>query len=325
MVVPHRPGRHRRDAAKPHPTADCEIPLSLSLPPDGEKAAGQIPHPVVMNRAINRRTLSSPLKWPGGKRYMLRELKKLLPKRYRHYVELFGGGANLLLALSPEGKSEVLNDVNGDLTNFYRVLQDPAAFARFLRTVQAVPMSRAEWEYARRRLSEGCVDPIERAVRFFVAVRQSLAGRGDAFTGVTKSRTRGGRNAEANAWWNAVDGLPAVHERLKRVLFECRPAVDLMVGHDVPGAVMYADPPYLPETRATVGEYGPHEMTAADHEEFLAAANRLKHASLMISGYPSAMYDGALRGWTRHAFEKANHAAGGKAKRRMTEVVWTNY
>jgi DNA adenine methylase len=234
---------------------------------------------------------------------MVRELKKLLPKGYRHYVELFGGGAALLLALSPDGTSEILNDVNCDLINFYRVVQDPAAFARFVRIVQAIPVSRAEWEHARRRLAEVCADPVERAVRFFVLVRQSLAGRGDTFTGVTKSRTRGGRNAETNAWWNAVDGLPAVHERLKRVLVECRPAEELMAGHDVPGAVMYADPPYLPETRATVGEYGPHEMTAAEHGAFLAAANRVRHAKVLISGYPSEMYDRALRGWTRHAFE----------------------
>lgn len=265
-----------------------------------------------------------PLKWPGGKRYMTRELVGLMPADYGHYVELYAGSAALLFALPPEGKSEVLNDTNGDLTNLYRVLQQPAPFDRFLRAVQATPVSRPEWEHARRRLADQAADPVERAVRYFVLVRQSLAGRGDTFTGVTKARTRGGRNAEANAWWNAVDGLPAVHARLRRVLVECRPAVELMAGHDVPGAVLYADPPYLPSTRASAGEYGEHEMTAADHAAFLAAANRVRRARVLISGYPSELYDRALAGWRRHAFDKANHAAGGPVKRRMTEVVWTN-
>lgn len=47
----------------------------------------------------------------------------------------------------------------------------------------------------------------------------------------------------------------------------------------------------------------------------------------LLSGYDHRLYHAAAErwGWHRHEFEVANHAAGGEAKRRMTEVVWTNF
>jgi DNA adenine methylase len=46
---------------------------------------------------------------------------------------------------------------------------------------------------------------------------------------------------------------------------------------------------------------------------------------VMLSGYPSALYDAALEGWSRHTLDLPNNAAGGKSKRRMTKVLWCNF
>jgi hypothetical protein len=46
---------------------------------------------------------------------------------------------------------------------------------------------------------------------------------------------------------------------------------------------------------------------------------------VVLSGYPSGLYDRELRDWTRHAFDLPNKAADGTEKRRMTEVVWCNF
>jgi D12 class N6 adenine-specific DNA methyltransferase len=98
--------------------------------------------------------LTPPLKWHGGKYYLTKPILDLMPKAYRHYVELFGGGLALLWALNPVGVSEVVNDDNGNLMNFYSVLQSEKLFAKFLRRVQAIPFSRVGWEEARRNLAE---------------------------------------------------------------------------------------------------------------------------------------------------------------------------
>ena len=243
---------------------------------------------------------------------------------HRHYVEPFCGGMAVLLRKDPEGVSEVANDVNGNLTNFYRVLRSERLFGKFLRRVRLTPFGRDSWEEARRRLAELPADRrVARAAAFFVLNRMSLAGRNNDFTGITKTRTRGGMNAEVNAWLGGVEGLRQVHDRLKRVVVENRPAVRLMKGHDVKGCVMYCDPPYPACTRSSPDAYGEFEMSDGDHEEFLAVAKSLRHAAVLISGYPCEMYDEALADWDRHEFDVPNHAAGGKSKGRRIEVVWT--
>lgn len=271
------------------------------------------------------RRLTPPVKWHGGKTYLADRIIGLMPKHH-HYVEPFFGGGAVLLGKNPEGVSEVVSDQNGDLINLFRVLQREKSFERFRRRVAAIPFSRVEWEDARRNLREQPeANKVARAAWFFVLNRMSLAGRMDAFTGITKTRTRGGMNAEVNAWRGSVDGLAAVHERLSRVLVENRPAVEVMRGHDVEGCVMYCDPPYPAGTRKSPAVYGEYEMTDADHREFLKVAKSLKLAKVLISGYPCDLYDKALKGWERHEFAVANHAAGGKSKERKTEVVWANF
>jgi DNA adenine methylase len=81
--------------------------------------------------------------------------------------------------------------------------------------------------------------------------------------------------------------------------------------------------PYLHETRSATEVYR-FEMTEADRRQLLDLLRSVQ-GKVMLSGYPSALYDTALAGWNRHAFELPNHAAGGKEKRRMTEVLWCNF
>lgn len=277
------------------------------------------------NATKNGHRLTPPVKWHGGKTHLADRIIDLMPE-HNHYVEPFAGGLAVLLRKDPEGVSEVVNDLNGDLTNFFRVLQREKSFERFRRRVAAIPFSRVEWEDARRNLREQPeANKVARAAWFVVLNRMSLAGRMDGFTGITKTRTRRGMNGEASAWLGAVEGLEEVHKRLMRVVVENRPAVEVMRGHDVEGCLMYCDPPYPAGTRKSPAVYGEYEMTDADHREFLKVAKSLDHAKVLISGYPCDLYDKALKGWERHEFAVANHAAGGKSKERKTEVVWANF
>jgi DNA adenine methylase len=92
---------------------------------------------------------------------------------------------------------------------------------------------------------------------------------------------------------------------------------------DGPGTLFYCDPPYLPRTRAASDAYA-HEMTEGDHRELLALLRSVR-GKVMLSGYPSELYDRALAGWPRHTFDLPNNAAGGPTKGRETEVVWCNF
>jgi len=268
---------------------------------------------------------SGPLKWHGGKGAFNGKLARwivgLMPP-HLHYVEPYFGGGAVLLAKNPEGVSEVVNDLDGNLLNFWKVMADEAAFSQFHRKAQATPFSEAHWQEA--QVTEDVAPAVDRAVSFFIRCRQSLAGRMDTFAPITRNRTRRGMNEQASAWLTAVDGLPAVHERLKRVVIVGpKDATEVIQQQDGSNTCFYLDPPYLDETRTAPQVYR-HEMTRDQHAELLDVVKAVK-GKVLLSGYDSALYQERLADWNRHAFELPNNAASGATKRKMTEVVWCNF
>lgn len=266
--------------------------------------------------------LNLPVKWHGGKGPLASRIVALCPP-HLHYVEPFAGGLSVLLQKDPENVSEVVNDLNGDLTNFWSVLRDEEQFPRFQRRVEATPFSERDYVAAGAMLEYHPVDPVLWAWAFFVRCRQSLAGRMESFAPLSRTRVRRGMNEQASAWLTAIEGLPAVHARLKRVVILNRPAVEVIRGQDGKDTLFYLDPPYCRETRTAPDVYT-HEMTTEQHAELLDVVLTCK-GKVMLSGYHSALYDSRLADWTCHEFEVANHAAGGSGKRRMVECLWCNW
>jgi DNA adenine methylase len=280
-----------------------------------------------------------PLKWHGGKHYLTRHVLALMPP-HLHYVEPYFGGGQVLFARDPadrrlwwpgltsddrkaDGVSEVVNDLDGDLMNFYTVLKDADLFGRLRDRLELTLHSQWEWEAARDLLAGPSGDSVARAVALFTFCRQSLSGRMKGFAPTVRTRLRGGRNDGVNGWWNAIDGLEPVHDRLRDVKVLSRPALEVIRSEDSPATLFYLDPPYLHETRAATEVYR-FEMAEADHRELLGVLRQAK-GKVILSGYPSALYDVGLAGWNRHEVDRPNNAAGGKRKRRMVEVLWCNF
>jgi len=276
-----------------------------------------------------------PLKWWGGKHYLAKKIIGFMP-RHLHYVEPYAGGLAVLLEKDPfdqskywgekgyeQGISEVVNDIHRELTNFWRVLQREDTFAVFQRQIDAMPFSQIEWEEAEVRQNPLTDLNVEAAAAFFVRCRQSRAGGFKDFATLSRNRTRRQMNEQVSAWQNCIDGLPAVSDRLRRVVILNQPALDVIRQQDGAATLFYLDPPYLHETRATTGNYQ-HEMTEDDHRDLLAAIKQCQ-GTFMLSGYPNPLYDGELAGWRRQDFVIDNKASGGKVKRQMTESLWMNF
>jgi DNA adenine methylase len=262
-----------------------------------------------------------PLKWHGGKHYLAAKIIALMPA-HMHYVEPYFGGGVVMLEKDPVGVSEVVNDIDGRLINFWRVLQDKGAFLQFSRAVQATPFAEAEFEQAAYRQDPRLMLDVDAAAAFFIRCRQSRAGNLREFATLSRNRIRRQMNEQVSAWWSCVDGLAEVHARLKRVVIFNRRALDVIRQQDGPNTLFYLDPPYLSSTRATTGNYR-HEMTEADHVELLRVIKKCK-GNVLLSGYVNDLYDHSLADWRRHEFKIDNKVSGAKTKRTMTEVVWTN-
>lgn len=117
--------------------------------------------------------------------------------------------------------------------------------------------------------------------------------------------------------------MPPAWARLRDVSLDNRPALDLIAlyGRD-PGVLFYADPPYLGSTRNSGSSYR-HEMLAGDEHCLLAEALHGVAGPVVLSGYPSPLYDEHLYAdWHRYTW--ATHTAQGGAAIERTEVLWSN-
>lgn len=262
--------------------------------------------------------LVQPLKWHGGKHYLAARIIEMMPAHI-HYVEPFFGGGSVLLNKPADGISEVVNDIHKELTNFWKVLQNEEQFARFMRAVEAIPFSQVEWEDAH----DVPQDPVGMAVSFFVRCRQSRAGTFDCFATLSRNRTRRQMNEQASSWLTAVDGLPAVAARLKRVVVLCDNAVKIIRSQDGPNTLFYLDPPYLHATRVSTATYD-FEMSNDQHVELLEVIDKCV-GKVLLSGYPNALYAGRLSNWNTIDVEIDNKASMAKTKPVMIERFWMNY
>ena len=279
--------------------------------------------------------LTPPLKWHGGKSYLADWIIDLMP-RHIHYVEPYAGGLAVLLNKNPfderhqwgqeaheRGISEVVNDLNQELTNFWQVLQDEAAFSKLQRIVGAIPFSQTQWEQSGQRMIPRHELDAEAAAAFFVRCRQSRSGGFKVFATLTRNRTRRAMNEQASAWLNCIDGLGDVHERLKRVVVLCGDALKVIRQQDGEQTLFYLDPPYIHETRATTDAYA-YEMDTAAHQALLNTIRQCK-GRVMLSGYPNDLYDNTLREWNRHDRQIDNKVSNAASKRTMTESLWCNF
>ncbi len=278
-----------------------------------------------------------PLKWHGGKQQLAKCIISLMPPRVRnsnqpapddpgwvHYVEPYFGGGGVLFALDPNGISEVVNDLSGELTNFWDALRSPEQFPKLEQWLRNTPFSQTEFE--RSRQVQPDADAVVRAGYFFVRNRQSRQGLGRDFATLTRNRTRRGMSDLTSAWLSAIEALPEFHARLQRVVILHGDALKVIRREDGPRTLFYIDPPYLHETRSSIGEYGAFEMTADDHQRLLETLAE-REGRFLLSGYRSALYDAFARehGWERHEKEVDLKSSGKKEKQRRTECVWTNY
>lgn len=266
--------------------------------------------------------MDSPIKRHGGKHYLAKWIHSHFPEwaSYTHYVEPFFGSGAVLFA-HRMGKSEVANDIDGNLIAFFQCLSDPLYRSDLIDALSVTPMHEAIWREAVKRLESGDCNLLDRAISFFIACRQSYQALGTTFAAISRSRTRGGRNEQVNAWFGAIDGLAEISDRLLNVLFTSRPALELLLNEDGPTTLFYLDPPYMHGTRTAKQAYQ-YEMTDEEHSEMLDLLN-ISKAKIVLSGYDNPLYSRKLSNWQRYDREIDNKAS--KEHRIVTESIWCNY
>lgn len=175
------------------------------------------------------------LPWIGGKR---RLAKQILPRFPAHtcYVEPFCGAAALYF-MKPPSTVEVINDINGELVNLYRVLKHHPE--ELMRQFRWALVSRQMYQWFNMTPTEILTD-IQRAARFYYLQKQGFGGKvADQSFGTSIT------NAPRFNFFRLEEDLSTAHLRLSRTLIEQLDWSDCIRRYDRPHTLFYCDPPYF--------------------------------------------------------------------------------
>lgn len=257
----------------------------------------------------------SPVPYFGGKAWLAPRLASVLPP-HKHYVEVCGGSLAVLLSKKPS-RQETVNDLDGHLMTFWRVLRDRPD--ELERVCSLTPHSRAERTLAQEISSE--LDELEIARRVFVALTQGRSG----------SLTRTGWRHDLRpvstpmpvVLQRYAGRIAQAAKRIQGVSLECRPAVEMISAYGgARDTLLYVDPPYITDPGIRRGgEYRVEMRSVSAHRE-LAEACLAAEAAVVVSGYASELWDSALGGWYRYEIPMLTSQGSGDGRR--TEIVWSN-
>ena len=223
------------------------------------------------------------IKYPGAKWNLADWIISHFPP-HRSYLEPFFGSGAVLFSKS-RSAIETINDRDNDVINLFEwIRKDPERLAQ---TIYWTPYAREVYNRA-WEAQHTETDSFQRAVDFYARM---MMGHGFL--------TTGGKVG----WKNDVQGREA--------------ALELITRFNYPNVLIYADPPYLLQTRH--GKQYRHEMTDADHRDLLDALKAHK-GPVLLSGYESQLYNNALKSW----YQDEAVAYTQTAKKRR-EILWMNF
>lgn len=211
--------------------------------------------------------------WLGGKRRLADRIFKFFPNSHSCYVEPFAGGAALFF-MKPPVDVEVLNDINGDLVNLYRVVQHH--LEEFVRQFKWALSSRQVFEWLKATRPETLTD-IQRAARFYYLQQSAFGAKVQGQTYGTATTTPPGLNL-----LRLEETLSAAHLRLASAYVEHLPWAVCVAKYDRPHTLFFMDPPYW-ETEG----YGV-DFPWSEYESIAATLGALKGKAIVtLNDHPA--------------------------------------
>ncbi len=259
------------------------------------------------------KTTKTPITYYGGKQKLTKLILSLIPE-HNLYCEPFVGGAAIFFAKEPSA-AEVINDLNGDVVNFYQVCKQQ--FNKLNKLIQATPHSRKLHSEAAEILRNDLEkDKVKRAWAFWVQTNMSFSAR--IFGGYAYERKT---NGVSKTIFNKKQAFTKeICDRLDLVDIECNEAFKVIKSRDTKDTFFYVDPPYF---NSDMGHYkGYSEKDFIDLLELLRSIK----GKFLLSSYPSNILDTYTKTgkWFQQSLEK-RIAVTEHTNKKKTEVLTANY
>ena len=224
------------------------------------------------------------LKWAGGKYRLLDKIKPVLPTAKR-LIEPFAGAA--AVSLNTDYRRYWLNDLNQDLVNLYRQLQQQQQqFIHFAATFFTTQNNNERRYYQLRQHFNASNDPDERAALFLYLNRHS-------YNGLCRYNQQGLFNAPFGRYPKPYFPKQQLHtfaQRAKKIKFT-QQTFEKVMQQATPNDVVYCDPPYIPLNKtANFTQYHQHNFTEQQQQKLADLALELakKHVPVIISNHNTA-------------------------------------
>lgn len=225
------------------------------------------------HRSSGGNYMDSPIKWVGGKSQTAKKICELIPV-HDCYCEVFAGACWVFFN-KEVSKVEVINDIFGELINFYRVLQRSGT--SFIERSKFELYSKELYEEYKRDYSEGKhaeMNDVERAFRFYCMLRQAFSGRLGSGWGYSGTRN------EAEVFFRALEGIEQITKRLKNVQIDCRDFEDVIEGFDGVDTLFFCDPPYINSDNSNY-EFEGNSFSLHDHQRLYLKLKNIKGKFLL--------------------------------------------
>ena len=267
--------------------------------------------------------INSPFKWAGGKSRLRKSIIPLIPV-HTCYVEPFGGAAWVLFG-KPPSPIEVLNDIDAELINFFRVVKHHPE--DLIESFDLELVSRSEFQRLADSAPESLSD-VARAHRFYYLIMAGWGGEAKYPRFQTSTTDGGHGNRLIGALKSLRKRIEPVHERLKTVIIENLDWTECITRYDRPTSFMYLDPPY---PRNGVN-YKHNMRSAAEHSAIAERLSRVK-CKWMLSSYDTQEVRNQFRDYNIVPVKSSSGMRSGRAESKIhgrertvnREVLIVNY
>ena len=271
------------------------------------------------------------VKWAGGKRQIIEQLKKYIPEDFDTYYEPFVGGGALLFELSP--KKVVINDFNKELINVYEVLCDEKKFKKMCSVLNSYEANHSEEFYYEIRNKDRNKNTFNRLSDYTRAARTIYLNKA-CFNGLYRVNSKNefnvpfGKKTKVNTYEGS--NLITVSNYLSNTDYQIKIlSVDFekSVKDAKKGDFIYFDPPYDSDT-STFNSYTENGF-GKDEQERLAKVYKdldSRGCYVMLSNHNTTLINELYKDYNIHVIEaKRNINANGKKRGKVEEVIITNY
>ena len=254
------------------------------------------------------KNMKTPITYWGGKQQLVPKLLQLIPE-HRQYCEPFFGGGALYFAKHPS-EIEFINDINGEMVNFYKVLK------RKCYELKDEIDCTLHSEFQHRQAGDIYADPLSyddilRAWAVWMLSKQSI------YSILTNSwRVEIERNTARHFQWTKENFTLSYARRLEATSIFSRDALSVIKATDTPTTFFYLDPPYF---NSDCGHYKGY--SEEDFRNLLDLASRLE-GKFLLSSYPSGVLKEYIEKHSWLTIEIEMPRVGGGTK---IEVLTLNY